>query len=413
MQEDIHLKPFYLVSCLRHLKTSVQWEICKNICQWRWSQLNLCQSPGALCTQAAAFGAKGVTEFLPLCVSVWEVPHQSRCVCGLGSHQTSCADGCSLSYLQAALHSMWTKLFFFISHQTIPVQCWLSSKKTMVMAKFLFFCPHSFTRWKKNNLSLGSWSYNSPVGIVLAWPLCGSWYTLQPERSLVQCGIPYLLTLCGPAFTHSRRPLRDLSSQLWGQFCTSVPKDCGCDTKPLMLALYWDPGVLKSRLCYTPVLISCRIWVLHGWCIYAHNTFKSCVIVKSVCASVCEMKIIIHFWAHYMLFGGLNFPLHGLTSVLRSSELCLSLMPWVGSVTLFQVTSMVTHIACGIERRIQNLSLPSQKNTLILEPFSLARYTDTNVSICGTQFVLQQGEKHPSTYKLHTFNGEQHRRSHF
>lgn len=327
MQEDIHLKPFYLVSCLRHLKTSVQWEICKNICQWRWSQLNLCQSPGALCTQAAAFGAKGVTEFLPLCVSVWEVPHQSRCVCGLGSHQTSCADGCSLSYLQAALHNMWTKLFFFISHQTIPVQCWLSSKKTMVMAKFLFFCPHSFTRWKKNNLSLGSWSYNSPVGIVLAWPLCGSWYTLQPERSLVQYGIPYLLTLCGPAFTHSRRPLRDLSSQLWVNFAHLFQRTVAVIPNPSCLhcieTLVSLKVVFVTHLSLFPV----------GWCIYAHNTFKSCVIVKSVCASVCEMKIIIHFWAHYMVFGGLNFPLHGLTSVLRSSELCLSLMPWVGSVT--------------------------------------------------------------------------------
>lgn len=71
---------------------------------------------------------------------------------------------------------------------------------------------------KKDNLLLGSRSYNSPVGIVLVWPLCISRYTLQPERRLVRYGIPYLLTLCGPAFTHSGRPLRDLSSQLWVSF---------------------------------------------------------------------------------------------------------------------------------------------------------------------------------------------------
>lgn len=42
-----------------------------------------------------------------------------------------------------------------------------------------------------------------------------------------------------------------------------------------------------------------------------------------VCASVCEMKIIVQLWANYMAFVGLNFSLHGLASVLRSSELFL------------------------------------------------------------------------------------------
>lgn len=77
------------------------------------------------------------------------------------------------------------------------------------------------------------------------------------------------------------------------------------------------------------------------------------------------------------------------------------------------MTSRVTRIACSIERRIKKLRLQSQKSTLLSELPSLARYTDTNISIYATQFVLQQGEKYPLTYKLSMFNGERHRRSHY
>lgn len=59
------------------------------------------------------------------------------------------------------------------------------------------------------------------------------------------------------------------------------------------------------------------------------------------------------------------------------------------------------------------MTLQSEKNTLISELSSISKYTDTNISICGTQLVLQQEEKHPLTYKLSTFNGEQHRSTHY
>lgn len=107
---------------------------------------------------------------------------------------------------------------FFISRQTIPVEGWWSSKKTMVIAKLLFFCTRGFTRWRKENSLRGTLSCNLPEGIVLVWPLCGSQYTLQPGRTLVQYEISYLLTVCGPVFIHSGRPLGDLSSQLWISF---------------------------------------------------------------------------------------------------------------------------------------------------------------------------------------------------
>jgi len=71
---------------------------------------------------------------------------------------------------------------------------------------------------KKENLLRGMQSFNSPVGVVLVWTLCGSWNALQPGRILVQYEIPYLLTLCCPAFIHSGRPLSELSSQLWSSF---------------------------------------------------------------------------------------------------------------------------------------------------------------------------------------------------
>lgn len=59
------------------------------------------------------------------------------------------------------------------------------------------------------------------------------------------------------------------------------------------------------------------------------------------------------------------------------------------------------------------MNLQSEKSTLISELSSISRYTDTNISICGTHLVLQQEEKHPLTNKLSTFNKEQHCSSHY
>lgn len=154
--------------------------------------------------------------------------------------------------------------------------------------------------------------------------------------------------------------------------------------------------------------------VLFECCMYGAFALTTPLRDPSLLAvSLCEIKIITYLRAYYRVFGSLNFTLHGLASMLRSSELgliwCLGKTVWL----FFQVTSRVMYIACRTERRNLKMTLQSEKNTLISELSSISKYTDTNISICGTQLVLQQEEKHPLTYKLSTFNGEQHRSSHY
>lgn len=139
---------------------------------------------------------------------------------------------------------MWTELFFFISHQAVPAQ---GSKKTMVTAQFLFFCPQGFRRLKKKELVEGHLVMQQSCGCV---GVTSVWLMIYSENleELIQNEIPYLLTLCGPAFISRMGDISGTIAATVERFCLSAPKNCGCDIKLLVPALYWTLSALKNCL---------------------------------------------------------------------------------------------------------------------------------------------------------------------
>lgn len=66
------------------------------------------------------------------------------------------------------------------------------------------------------------------------------WLMIYSENleKLIQNEIPYLLTLCGPAFIYGMGDISGTIAATMEQFCLSAPKNCGCDSKLLVPALY-------------------------------------------------------------------------------------------------------------------------------------------------------------------------------